>query len=234
MTYPSFGSRRPTTGARRRRTAGGGQLSADRIVDAAENLLKYRGPEGLSARKLGTALGADPTAIYRYFSGMDDLVLAVADRTIGRALAGFTVGDDWRAALRDIACRVHTAYVAHPNLALVAASRVTRRPNEMLFVETVLGILAQAGFNTAESVARYRALADTILSFAAQDAGVEILPPEVRRADDQSWQIAYGELSPETHPHIHRAQQLLAEQMTESSFLTALDFLLAGFGNPAS
>jgi AcrR family transcriptional regulator len=233
MPYP-IGSRRRTTGVRRRRTAGGGQLSADRIIDAAESLLKYRGPEGLSARKLGAVLGADPTAIYRYFSGMDDLVLAVADRAIGRALTGFTVGDDWRAALRDIACRVHTAYVDHPNLALVAASRVTRRPNEMLFVETVLGILAQAGFNTAESVARYRALADTMLSFAAQDAGVEILPPEVRCADDQSWQVAYGELSPETHPHIHRAQKLLAEQMTESSFYKALVFLLAGFGDPAS
>jgi AcrR family transcriptional regulator len=221
-----------TRGQRRRWTAGGFQLSEERIIDAATNLLERRGPDALSARKLGQALGADPTAIYRYFTGMDDIVLAVADRLIGRAMASFVPHTDWRVALRDLACRVHTVYVAHPHVAQVAFCRVTRRPHEMAFVETVLKILDEAGFSTAEAVLRYRALADTMLSFAGQDSGAEILAPEVLERDDSAWQAAYRELAADSHPQIKKAQRLLAEQMTESSFTTALDFLLVGFGEP--
>jgi AcrR family transcriptional regulator len=225
-------SRQATQGRRRRRTAGGVQLTAERIIDAATNLLERRGHDALSARKLGHALGADPTAIYRYFNGMDDIVLAVADRLIGQAIAGFVPNTDWRTALRDLARRVHAVYVTHPHVAQVAFCRVTRRPNEMAFVETVLRILDEAGFSTADAVLRYRALADTMLSFAGQDSGAEILAPEVLEGDDLAWRAAYREQSADTHPFINKAQELLAEQMTTSSFTTALDFLLAGFGQP--
>lgn len=228
------GNRQRAQGMRRRSTAGGYQLTAERIIDAATNLLERRGPDALSARKLGTALGADPSAIYRYFGGMDDIVLAVADRLLGRALEGFVPQPDWRIALRDLACRVHDVYVAHPHVAQVAFCRVTRRPHEMAFVETVLGILHEAGFSTVEAVHRYRALADTMLSFAGQDSGAEILPVEVVGGDNAAWQASYSEIDPTTHPHITAAQALLADVMTTSSFTAALDFLLAGFGDPST
>lgn len=221
-------------GRRKRRTAGGVQLSTELIIDAATNLLERRGAEALSARKLGAALGADPTAIYRYFPGMDDIVLAVADRLIGHAMGDFVPGEDWKAALRDLAGRVHAVYVAHPRVAQVAFCRVTRQPNEMAFVETVLGILLGAGFSTDEAVHRYRALADTMLSFAGQDASAEILPPQVLAGDDLAWQSGYRHLTADTYPHITQTQQLLAKHMTTSSFATALEFLLAGFGQPSS
>jgi AcrR family transcriptional regulator len=224
--------RQASQGKRRRSTNGGYLLTSERIVDAATNLLERRGPDALSARKLGMALGADPTAIYRYFNGMDDIVLAVADRLLGRAMVGFVADGDWRIALRELACRVHHVYVAHPHVAQVAFCRVTRRPHEMAFVETVLRILCEAGFGTADAVLRYRALADAMLSFAGQDAGAEALPPEVRDGDNAAWRATYSEVNPETHPHINTARTLLAEQMTESSFTAALDFLLAGFGEP--
>jgi AcrR family transcriptional regulator len=52
-------------------------LSADLMVDEAIRLSRLHGPEGLSARRLGAALGCDPTALYRYFASTDDLLLAV-------------------------------------------------------------------------------------------------------------------------------------------------------------
>ncbi|MGV0806501.1 TetR/AcrR family transcriptional regulator [Mycolicibacterium setense] len=223
---------RRVQGMRRRSTAGGYQLTAQRIIDAATNLLERRGPDGLSARKLGMALGADPSAVYRYFTGMDDIVLAVADNLLGRAMKGFVPDEDWRLALRTLARRVHAVYVDHPHVAQVAFCRVTRRPHEMAFVETVLKILHDAGFSTAEAVLRYRALADTMLSFAGQDAGAEVLPADVVDGDDAAWQAAYSQVNPNTHPHINQAHTLLAEQMPISSFTVALDFLISGFGQP--
>ena len=45
-------------------------------------LLDTGGVAGFSMPKLGRALGADPTAVYRHFASKDDLVLAIADRLI--------------------------------------------------------------------------------------------------------------------------------------------------------
>lgn len=163
---------------------------------------------------------------------MDDIVLAVADRLIGHAMKGFAPKADWRASLREMACRQHAVYVGHPHVAQVAYCRVTRRPNEIAFVDTVLKILDDAGFGPDEAVQRYRALADTVLSFAGQDSGAAILPAAIVDADDLAWRNVYREQSPDSHPHISQVRDLLAERMTTSSFLTALDFLLTGFGVP--
>ena len=68
---------------RNTRTRSGAVLSADLIADTAMNLVSEHGAAELSVRRLGAALGCDPTAVYRYFASMDALMLAVggpADR----------------------------------------------------------------------------------------------------------------------------------------------------------
>ncbi|CAN5672192.1 hypothetical protein BH10ACT9_BH10ACT9_05080 [soil metagenome] len=55
-------------------------------IDAAVNLIENRGVGVLSARTLARAVGADPSALYRYFDGVDDVLRAVADRMIGLAM----------------------------------------------------------------------------------------------------------------------------------------------------
>ena len=74
---------------RNTRTRSGSVLSAGLIVDAATSLVGEHGAAGLSVRRLGAALGCDPTAVYRYFASMDALMLAVggpADRPGAREL----------------------------------------------------------------------------------------------------------------------------------------------------
>ena len=45
--------------------------------------------DGFSLPKLGRALGADQTAVYRHFASKDDLVLAIADQLIEEAMTGW-------------------------------------------------------------------------------------------------------------------------------------------------
>lgn len=54
---------------RRRPTRQGTVLSEALIVDTALRLLREHGGGGLTARRLGLALGADPSTLYRYFAG---------------------------------------------------------------------------------------------------------------------------------------------------------------------
>lgn len=162
---------------RRKPTKSGVLLSGDLIVDCALRLVGQHGPDALSVRRLGAALGCDPSAVYRYFHNTDDLLLAVADRIIGESMVSFTRSDDWVADLRSMARRIHRAYSEHPRIAAMAAYRVTRRINEVKAVETGIGLLRSAGFDAATAVRYYAAFVDTALGHAALDASHLALPP---------------------------------------------------------
>ncbi|MFF8392076.1 TetR/AcrR family transcriptional regulator [Streptomyces sp. NPDC016172] len=218
-------TRVPQERRRRRPTRSGVLLSEDLIVETALRLIGEHGPEALSVRRLGAALGCDPTALYRYFHDTDDLVLAIADRIIGDAMAGFAPADDWVASLREMALRVRAGYLAHPRAAAMAAHRVTRRRNEISAVETGIGLLLTAGFPPADAARLYLAFIDTVLSHAATEAAFHALPPQQREADRRSWREVYQDLDPATHPSLTAVRPELPT-MADSSFEQAVDLLL--------
>ncbi|MFC9916000.1 TetR/AcrR family transcriptional regulator C-terminal domain-containing protein [Streptomyces sp. NPDC059862] len=174
---------------------------------------------------LQDAGGCDPTALYRYFHGTDDLVLAIADRIIGNAMAGFVPGDDWVASLREMALRVRAGYLAHPRAAAMAAHRVTRRKSEIKAVETGIGLLLSAGFEPDAAVRLYLAFIDTVLSHAATDAAFQALPRQQREADHRAWQDVYQDLDPAAYPALTAVRPELPG-MADSSFEEAVELLL--------
>ncbi|MCX5253905.1 TetR family transcriptional regulator [Streptomyces canus] len=218
-------SRVPQERRRRRPTRSGVLLSEDLIVQTALRLIGEHGPEALSVRRLGAALGCDPTALYRYFHDTDDLVLAIADRIIGDAMAGFVPGEDWVASLREMALRVRAGYLAHPRAAALAAHRVTRRRSEIQAVDTGIGLLLSAGFERAAAARLYLAFIDTVLSHAATDAAFQALPRQQREADQRAWRDVYQDLDPVAYPALTAVRRELPG-MADSSFEEAVDLLL--------
>ncbi|MGW1724060.1 TetR/AcrR family transcriptional regulator [Streptomyces sp. NPDC002306] len=211
---------------RRRPTRGGTVLSERLIVDTALRMLGEHGGAGLSARRLGLALDCDPSTLYRYFRGMDDLTLAIGDALIGRALRGWRPTGEWRSDLHAIGLRIHAAYVAHPQAALLTASRVTGRTHELAADEAVLDVLRTAGFPLPDTVRIYHAFIDQTLAFAALDAASLALPRAALRADEDKWRSTYAHLPAATHPRIAEAAPLLATRMVTSAYPTALEMLL--------
>ncbi|MGW9029534.1 TetR/AcrR family transcriptional regulator [Streptomyces sp. NPDC055722] len=211
---------------RRRPTKSGTVLSESLIVETALRMLREHGSSGLTARRLGTALDCDPSTLYRYFRGMDDLTLAIGDALIGQALRGWEATGEWRADLRAVGLRIHAAYVAHPQAAQLTASRVTGRPNELAADEAVLEVLRTAGFPLPDTVRIYHAFIDQTLAFAALDAASLTLPRAALRADEGMWRSTYARLPAATHPRIAEAAPLLATRMVGSAYPTALEMLL--------
>ncbi len=74
---------------RRRPTKQGTVLSERLIVDTALRLIGEHGAAALTVRRLGASLGADPSALYRYFRDTDDLLLAVATSSSGVRCGAF-------------------------------------------------------------------------------------------------------------------------------------------------
>jgi AcrR family transcriptional regulator len=226
-------TRAPQERRRRRPTASGVVLSKELITETALRLIGEHGPEALSVRRLGGALGCDPSALYRYFRNTDDLLLAIADRIIGDTMDGFVAGPDWVASLREMAMRVRAGYLAHPRAAAMASYRITRREHEFRAVETGVGLLLSAGFPPAQAVRLYLAFIDTVLGHAALDAACHALPREEREADERAWTEAYQSVDPESHPALSEVRGELYA-MAESSFEPAVDLLLDALAAKAS
>ncbi|MFC7220535.1 TetR/AcrR family transcriptional regulator [Streptomyces polyrhachis] len=211
---------------RHRPTKQGAVLSQRLIIDTALRLVAQHGAQALSVRRLGAALGCDPSSLYRYFRNADDLLLALADELIGRAQEGWEATGDWRADLRGIGRRIHAAYLSNPQAALLSAHRTTGRAHETVAVDRILGVLRGAGFPDREAVRIYHAFVDQALAFSSQDAAAAALPADARAADEEVWQAAYGELPADTHPHVAATLPLLAAEMEGSGYPFALELLL--------
>ncbi|MFI6932171.1 TetR/AcrR family transcriptional regulator [Streptomyces sp. NPDC050287] len=211
---------------RRRPTKQGVVLSEELIVATALRLIEEHGADALSVRRLGRALGADPSSLYRYFRHTDDLMLAIADELIGRTMCTWRPRGDWRADLRDLGLRMHAGALAHPRAAVLSAYRVTGRAHEIEAVEAILGVLRGAGFPDAEAVRIYHAFVDQALAFSALDSAGAALPKPARDAETSVWRTTYARLPAETHPHIAATARHLVADMGRSSYPAALDLLL--------
>ncbi|WP_053745117.1 TetR/AcrR family transcriptional regulator [Streptomyces sp. NRRL WC-3618] len=217
----------PAARRRRRPTKTGVVLSEELIVETALRLLGEHGAEALSVRRLGRALGADPSALYRYFRDTDELMLAIADELIGRTLRAWRPSGDWRADLRDLGLRMHAGALAQPQAAVLSSYRVTGRAYEIQAVETVLGVLRGAGFPDIEAVRIHHAFVDQALAFGALDSANAALPRAAREAETAVWRATYARLPADTHPHINATARHLVRDMRHSSYPAALDLFLS-------
>ena len=211
---------------RRRPTKQGVVLDEQMIVDTALRMVREHGAAGLSARRLGLALGADASAVYRYFRNMDELTLALADELMRLVLADFEATGDWREDLYWLGMRIHRVYIEHPQAAVLTASRVSGRANELAGDEVILAALRRAGFPDRVAVRIYHVFIDQVLAFAALDALSLVLPAPALESDQRMWEVTYEHLSARTHPNLAATATLLADRMNDSAYPAALTMVL--------
>lgn len=216
----------PESGRKRRRaTKAGVVLSEAMIVDTALRMVEEHGAEGMSARRLGRALGADPSAIYRYFRNMDTLLLAMADELITRVTRQWHATGDWRADLHRWGISAHAEYLKYPQAARITAARITGRPAELAGVELILAALRAAGFPDQLAVLAYRLFITQMLSYAARDGAAKL--GFSREEDIGRWKSTYAQAPANVYPNIAAVAGLLEQHDGGSSYPLALRLLLS-------
>ena len=224
MTVPTADHRPPRAarpGLRR------GSLTPERIVDESLELLDEQGLAGFSLPRLGRALGADPTAVYRHFASKDDMVLAIADRLNEEAMAGMEPRACWVDTVIEATRRLRAVYLAHPAAASLSASRTTHGPGEMKAINILLGAVLEAGFEDAEAVRIYRALGDFALYWAGGEAGFLALDERAQATERAAW-AAYLAVDRAEFPHIWRVRLELPEVADDAIFDTILSLVIDG------
>ncbi len=222
MTGTTGGRPPPRRGLRR------GTLTPELIVKESLRVLDAGGSSGFSLPKLGRALGADPTAVYRHFASKDDLVLAIADELIEEAMAGFSLQECWVETLSEVARRMRRTYLAHPAAAALSACRTTQRPAEMRIVNVIIGAVRAAGFEGAEAAVVYRALGEFTLNWSGGEAAFWALDEKAQQTDRAAWTRAYLAASRDEFPHIWHVRDELPNVADDDIFETILSLVITG------
>jgi TetR/AcrR family tetracycline transcriptional repressor len=205
-----------------------GSLTREMILAESLRLLDEDGIEGFSLPKLGRALGADQTAVYRHFASKDDIVLALADRLIAEAMDGLAPRDCWVDTLTDMARRLRRTYLAHPAAASISSYRTTQGPAEIRTVDTIIGAMLKAGFEGAEAALMYRVVGDFALSWAGFEASFQALDERLQQNDRAARTRAYLAVSRAEHPNIWQIRMDLPEVDDDDIAATILSLIIDG------
>jgi AcrR family transcriptional regulator len=224
MTEPTGSSQPPVRRAGLRR----GSLTPERIVTESLRLLDEHGVGGFSLPKLGRALGADPTAIYRHFPSKDDLVLAIADQLIEEGMAGLEPHACWVDTITDIIGRQRAVYCAHPAAATLSAHRTTQRPAEIRTINILIGAVLDAGFEGAEAARVFRALGEFALIGSALEAAYLAMDEQQLAKDEAAWTSAYLAVDRAQYPYIWQIRTDLPGVTDDQIYETILSLVIGG------
>ena len=203
-------------------------------MGASIELIDQDGAERFTLRRLGRALGCDPTAIYRHFRDKDELLRGIADELIAGLTVDLPRDAGWRPAVTEACLRLRRALVAQPHLAAFARSGPPLHPNEFALTERLLSELRRGGFPPREAASAYHALIEMTVGSATLDAAVESLTAAERTATYARWRQAYATLDAATHPSSVSVADHLYDGSAEDRFRHALDRLLDGIGGVPS
>jgi AcrR family transcriptional regulator len=92
-------------------------------VEVALQIVDADGLDGLSMRRLGGELGADPMMVYRHVADKDALLELVLDRVRAEMVIPQPPPDDLAALFEAIFVEYHRVLAAHPNVIPLATRR---------------------------------------------------------------------------------------------------------------
>lgn len=205
-------------------------LTQDRVLRAAIALADEDGIESLSMRRLGRALGVEAMSLYNHVADKEAILGGLIELVLSE-IEPPSPAEEWEVAVRRFAISAHRALLSHPwasNLVLTSRGGAVAQKARMLYIESLLGRLREAGFSPELTYHAYHALDSHILGFTVWEIGHEV-------AADPSGGAAIANfvrsLSRDDFPNlIEHAEQHFGESVVDGDgeFEFGLDLLLDG------
>ncbi len=197
------------------------RLDRELILEIAREIADRDGVQALTLRRLGRELGADSTAMYRYFRSKADLLSAMIDQTF------FEVPEpdpdaDWRANLRGLMVAWWRIYRIHEGLSAVMAGQPDDEPRLFHLTEWTVRELVRAGVPHDEIGLYHQTIYNhTVGNGLVAAFSPWLTTPELR---DEQRRI-YAALDPRTFPNSALAARTIYPE-TEDAYLFSVDLLL--------
>ncbi|MPZ36448.1 MAG: TetR family transcriptional regulator [Rhizobiales bacterium] len=160
------GSRRHKTSAPRTTERKRRDLSRNKLIAVAIELIDERDADAITMRVLADALGVTPMALYNHFSSKRDLLAAVADYIVSAAEFDGQHAD-WRDQVRHCFDTLRSLCLRHPGLPALLEIDGAVPASAFAPMEVTLRALREAGLDELNSVRTYYLLIGFTLSQAA-------------------------------------------------------------------
>lgn len=199
-------------------------LSRDEVVAASLRIVRDEGLGGLSMRRVATALGVAPNALYSHIPDKAALIDAVLDAVL--ADVAIPRRGNWRARIEALLLDSRRVLLEHPDLVPLFLARQTSGPNALRLGEALLEECHSGGM---EGEAAVRAL-QVLLIYTIGATAFEVprrhdaAPEERRRRGRQ----AVERLDPQRFPHTTAASEALASHPAEDLLRQGIRWLLDG------
>jgi AcrR family transcriptional regulator len=133
-------------------------ITADEIAEAALRILDDEGPEALSFRRVGAALGTSHTTVHRHCGSLDGLLDLCADRLAGD-LPAVDPGLGWAAATERRFTALYGIWTRHAALVALRRGRPWSGPRMLArLVEPALRANLDAGMTPVQMMQTFRQL----------------------------------------------------------------------------
>ncbi|MCF6476078.1 TetR family transcriptional regulator [Nonomuraea sp. MG754425] len=142
-------------------------LTREYLAAAALALVDAHGLRKFSMRKLGTAVGFDPMAVYRHYADQEDLFDGVAEALFAELdVATLPWDGPWQRLARDYCLRLRDTLLRHPHAVPLFATRPVRSPASIDTGVRMLAKLRDAGLPPADGLRAFRCLREFTVGHA--------------------------------------------------------------------
>lgn len=206
-------------------------LTRDRVLRVALTMIDAEGVDALSMRKLGHALGRDPMGVYRHTKSKAALLDAVAELVLESLQVPAITGGDWESAVRAAADSFRATALAHPRMIFLLFDRPMSvspgalRPAGLQWLEGLLSVLKDAGFDDQGALHAYRFLTSFLAGHILQEVQ-ELL--ENDGASKINIRIGLDLLPEKQFPRVRALAPGLTAHNGSLEFLLGLDIVLMG------
>jgi AcrR family transcriptional regulator len=207
-------------------------LGRDQILREAVRLIDEEGRDRLTMRRLGSELGVEAMALYRYIPGREQLLDGVVEYVMNELYQETMkqeLPNSWQEYLQQMAHGVRSIAVAHPRAFPLVATRPPAAPwlrpplRSLRWVESFLSSLQRFGFSDAKSVGIYRSFSTFLLGHLLLESATLDLGAEDELEDDIEF-FETNDLS--RYPRLMAVQDQLRQGGYDAEFEDALEDLL--------
>jgi AcrR family transcriptional regulator len=191
------------------------------VLEAGLRIADSDGLDALSMRRLADELGVGAMTLYSYVRTKEELLDGIAGLVLTELPLDDPGQESWQERLEIAMHQLHVALVQHPGVAQILVSRQAPIPALDRFRETLLAILADAGFPSARAVGIVSALA----CYASGFAQFELHRTQVKPADEAA---RLRRLPRTDFPHLSETADAYAGHLSQDAFTFGLRSFIRG------
>jgi AcrR family transcriptional regulator len=165
-------------------------ITADRITDAALQVVATEGYDALTIRSVANVLGTGPSSLYAHIVNKAD----IDDLLIGRLCSQIVLPEPdparWRQQIRDVCAQIRDQYLKYPGIPRAALAMVPTNLETLRVSEGLLAILLAGGIEPRTAAWAIDVLSLYVAVYALETSMVQ----QRQKGPDATWVLSQDEL----------------------------------------